>query len=68
MYIKKPAFIAVAKYDCICWPEFAITQIEKYAKGGLAIVEFDTGHWLHLEKPEEYNNALDRWVTNTFKL
>lgn len=58
----------MAKYDYVCFAEFAITEMEKYAQGGLTIVEFDTGHWTHLEKPEEHNDALDRWVTNTFKL
>ncbi|KAH0828013.1 Alpha/Beta hydrolase protein [Lanmaoa asiatica] len=66
--IKKPAFMAVAKNDYVCLHEFAITEIEKYAKGGLTIVEFDVGHWAQLEKPEEYNDALDRWVTDTFGL
>ncbi|KAG8214073.1 Alpha/Beta hydrolase protein [Butyriboletus roseoflavus] len=64
--IKKPAFMAVANYDYVCFREFAITEIEKYAKGGLTIVELNAGHWPQLEKPEEYNDALDRWVTNTF--
>ncbi|KAF8557650.1 alpha/beta-hydrolase [Imleria badia] len=66
--IKRPAFMAVAKYDYVCFREFAITEIEKYAKGGLTIVEFDVGHWLQLEKAEEYNDALDRWAMNTFNL
>lgn len=66
--IKKPAFMAVANYDYVCFREFAIAEIEKYAKGGLTIIEFDVGHWPQLEKPEDYNDALDRWVTNTFKL
>lgn len=66
--IRKPTFMAVAKYDYVCPREVAIAQIEKYAVGGLTIVEFDTGHWLQLEKPEEYNEALERWITSTFKL
>ncbi|KAG9316768.1 Alpha/Beta hydrolase protein [Chiua virens] len=51
--IKKPAFMAVANYDYVCFHDFAIVEMEKYAKGGLTIVEFDTGHWLQMEKPEE---------------
>ncbi|KAF8444804.1 Alpha/Beta hydrolase protein [Boletus edulis BED1] len=66
--IRKPAFMAVAKYDFVCFREFAITEIEKYAKGGLTTVEFDVGHWPQLEKAEEYNEALDRWMMNTFDL
>lgn len=64
--IHKPVFMAVAKYDHVCLRECAITEIKKYAIGGLAIVEFDTGHWTQLEKPEEYSDALERWVVNTF--
>ncbi|KAN0091297.1 Alpha/Beta hydrolase fold [Tylopilus felleus] len=66
--IRKPAFMAVAKYDYVCFREFAITEIEKYAKGGLTIVEFDAGHWVQLEKPQEYNDALERWALDTFNL
>lgn len=66
--IKKPVFMAVAKYDYVCLRDFAITEIKKYAVGGLAIAEFDTGHFTHLEKPEEYNDALESWVVNTFHL
>ncbi|KAF9241876.1 Alpha/Beta hydrolase protein [Melanogaster broomeanus] len=65
--IRKPAFMAVAKYDYVCPRDFAIAGVEKHAVGGLTIVEFDTGHWLQLEKPDEYNNALERWLTSTFK-
>ncbi|KIK99374.1 hypothetical protein PAXRUDRAFT_822790 [Paxillus rubicundulus Ve08.2h10] len=65
--IRKPTFMAVAKYDYVCPYEFAIAEIEKYAVGGLTIVEFDTGHWLPLEKPEEYNEALEHWIASTFK-
>lgn len=60
--------MAVAKYDYVCFREFAITEIEKYAKGGLTIVEFDAGHWVQLEKPQEYNDALERWALDTFNL
>ncbi|KIJ68099.1 hypothetical protein HYDPIDRAFT_83277 [Hydnomerulius pinastri MD-312] len=66
--IRKPAFMAVAKFDYVCVRDYAIGEIEKYAAGGLTLVEFDTGHWLLLEQPEEYNNALEQWITSTFPL
>ena len=58
--------MAVANCDYVCIREVAISTIEKYAQGGLTIVEFDTGHWPFLEKPEEFNDALDRWVTSIY--
>ena len=60
--------MAVSNCDYICVREYAIPEIQKYAQGGLTIVEFDTGHWPFLAKSEEFNDALDHWLTSTFKL
>jgi hypothetical protein len=42
--------------------------MEKHAVGGLKIVEFDTGHRLQLEQPENVNRELEVWIRDTIKL
>jgi soluble epoxide hydrolase/lipid-phosphate phosphatase len=68
LLIKKPAFFGAAKKDYVCLYEPAVPHMEKHAVGGLKIVEFDTGHRLQLEQPENVNRELEVWIRDTFKL
>jgi pimeloyl-ACP methyl ester carboxylesterase len=68
LLIKKPVFFGGAKKDYVCLYEPAVPHMEKYAVGGLKIVEFDTGHRVQLEQPENVNRELDVWIRDTFKL
>jgi len=65
MYIKKPAFFAAARKDHVCVWDYAVPEMEKYAVGGLKIVEFQGGHWLQLEEPEMLNRELEGWILDT---
>jgi soluble epoxide hydrolase/lipid-phosphate phosphatase len=52
--------------DHVCIHDSAVPVLEKYAVGGLKIVEFQEGHWLHLEEPERFNRELEGWIRDTF--
>ncbi|KAJ8588535.1 alpha/beta-hydrolase [Rhizopogon salebrosus TDB-379] len=65
-FIKKPAFFAAAMKDHVCIHDYSVPVMEKYAVGGLKIVEFQGGHWPHLEEPERFNRELEGWIRDTF--
>jgi soluble epoxide hydrolase/lipid-phosphate phosphatase len=52
--------------DHVCIHDYAVPVLEKYALGGLKIVEFQGGHWLQLEEPERFNKELEGWIRDTF--
>jgi soluble epoxide hydrolase/lipid-phosphate phosphatase len=52
--------------DHVCIHDYAVPELEKYAVGGLKIVEFQGGHWLQLEEPERFNRELEGWIRDTF--
>jgi len=67
LFIKKPAFIAAAMKDHVGVHQYTVSQMEKYAKGGLKIVEFQGGHWVQLEEPERFNRELESWVCDVLE-
>ncbi|KAG0694074.1 Alpha/Beta hydrolase protein [Suillus ampliporus] len=66
-FIRKPAFFAAARKDHVCIHEYAVSQMEKYARGGLKMVEFPGGHWVQLEEPETFNKELEGWIRDTLQ-
>ncbi|KAH7888898.1 Alpha/Beta hydrolase protein [Phlebopus sp. FC_14] len=69
LHFKKPAFFAAAKFDYVCPIQYAILQMKQYAAVDaelLTLEEFDTGHYVQLERYQEFNSALERWITNEF--
>jgi len=65
LFIKKPVFFAAARKDHVCVYDYAVPQMEKYAVGGLKVVDFQGGHWVHLEDPETFNRELEAWICDT---
>jgi pimeloyl-ACP methyl ester carboxylesterase len=37
-----------------------LEELEK--RGGNRVVEFDTGHWVMLQQPERFNQAVSDWL------
>lgn len=64
-FIRKPVFFAAAKKDHVCVYDYAVSEMEKYAVGGLKIVDFQGGHCVHLEEPETLNGELEGWIRDT---
>ncbi|KAH7913250.1 Alpha/Beta hydrolase protein [Hygrophoropsis aurantiaca] len=64
--IKKPAFFAQALRDRVAIQEYVVPLMQKYAANGLTIEKFNTGHWVHLEEPDNLSVALELWMSNCF--
>ncbi|EGN92446.1 hypothetical protein SERLA73DRAFT_191083 [Serpula lacrymans var. lacrymans S7.3] len=62
LQIKKPAFYGCALKDYVCVPAMSKAIMEKFATNGLTLVDFDTGHWAHVESPTKVNEELEKWV------
>jgi len=60
--ITKPAFYGCALRDYVCIPTINKAIMEKFAADRLTIVDFDTGHWVHMESPAKVNDELEKWV------
>ncbi|PPQ94482.1 hypothetical protein CVT25_001115 [Psilocybe cyanescens] len=61
--IKAPSFFAAAGKDCIAVPEMGIATIGRYSDQ-VTTVEFDAGHWVHIERSEEVNKAVEDWLVS----
>ena len=66
LFIKKPALLAFAKFDYVGIESYARANMEQYTPAHLlTITSYDTGHWLHLEKPTQFNADLEKWIETT---
>lgn len=65
-FIRKPSFYIGASKDYICLEAMHRPSTEKWAKGGFETVSIDAGHWVHLEKRKEFDDALSAWLEKTF--
>ncbi|RXW14559.1 hypothetical protein EST38_g11299 [Candolleomyces aberdarensis] len=61
--IKKPVFIGCTKKDVICVPAFQKAVAAQFCPQ-VTIEEFDAGHWVLTDVPEEVNSALDKWISS----
>ncbi|RXW14553.1 hypothetical protein EST38_g11300 [Candolleomyces aberdarensis] len=61
--IKKPIFIGCAKKDVICVPALSKSVAAQFCPQA-TIEEFDTGHWVLTDAPDEVNSALDKWINS----
>lgn len=59
--ITKPALFVAAARDPLCLAAFGKEHMQQYVPHA-DIVELDTGHWTTLEKSEELNEILDKWL------
>ena len=59
--IQRPSFFAVALRDCICTPLRGRASMQQFGTD-VTTVEFDTGHWVHIEASERVNAEFEAWI------
>ncbi|KDQ31472.1 hypothetical protein PLEOSDRAFT_1102436 [Pleurotus ostreatus PC15] len=59
--ISKPVFFGATTHDVICVPKPQIKLMEK-ACADLTVHEFEAGHWVMMEKKDEFNEVLGSWL------
>lgn len=59
--ISKPVFFGATTHDIICVPKPQIKLMEK-ACADLTVHEFEAGHWVMMEKKDEFNKVLGSWL------
>jgi soluble epoxide hydrolase/lipid-phosphate phosphatase len=62
--LEFPVLYVDAKHDSICSPSTTpkLAENQKNAIENLTYVTIESGHWVHLEKSEEVNEALEQWL------
>jgi soluble epoxide hydrolase/lipid-phosphate phosphatase len=62
--LEFPVLFVDAKYDAICSPSTApkLEQNQREFTRNLTYVTIESGHWVQLEKPQEVNEALEKWL------
>ena len=58
--IKFPVFYIAGTKDCICLPQFFAAQKQHIAD--LETLELETSHWIMEEKPDDVNQAVEKWI------
>ncbi|KAF4604589.1 hypothetical protein EYR40_003363 [Pleurotus pulmonarius] len=59
--ISKPVFFGATTNDIICVPKPQIKLMKK-ACADLTVHEFEAGHWVMVEKKDEFNKVLGSWL------
>ncbi|KAH9481285.1 Bifunctional epoxide hydrolase 2 [Psilocybe cubensis] len=59
--LKSPSFLAAATRDPVSIPDMSIGNLERFGNS-VRTVKFDAGHWVHVEKFEEVNKAVEAWL------
>ncbi|KAI0313953.1 Alpha/Beta hydrolase protein [Amylostereum chailletii] len=59
--IQRPSLFIAAKRDWICAEKLGKITMAEYG-ADVTTVEMDTGHWPHLECPEQFNRELTSWL------
>lgn len=57
--VRKPSLFAAAMKDCICTALRGRATMAEFATD-VTTVEFDTGHWVHLEATEQVNYEMEK--------
>ncbi|OJT10980.1 Bifunctional epoxide hydrolase 2 [Trametes pubescens] len=60
--LRAPSLVFLALKDIVCTPAAARENMETYGGPDVEYCEVETGHWAHLERTEEVNTALRRWL------
>jgi len=63
--ISKPGFFAACANDCICLAAIGKQQSLTYVKN-LTVKDYDAGHWVQLEAPDQLNKDLEEWIQAIF--
>ena len=58
--VSKPVFFGATSKDAICIPMLQIPATQE-ACPDLVVHEFDSGHWVQLERKDEVNKELGSW-------
>ncbi|KAF4599894.1 hypothetical protein EYR40_006998 [Pleurotus pulmonarius] len=58
--VSKPVFFGATKRDAICLPKLQ-TPATTQACSNVTVREFDSGHWVQLERKDEVNKELGSW-------
>lgn len=63
-----PTLFIQAKYDTICDTVNSplAENMRKYSKN-LTEASVDAGHWVQMEKPEEVNAIIEKWIVESCK-
>ncbi|KZT00187.1 epoxide hydrolase [Laetiporus sulphureus 93-53] len=64
--ITQPVFFGAANRDYVCVPALALARMKEFCPD-LTVKEFDLGHWVQLEAPEEVNRELAAWIQGVTK-
>ncbi|KZS99619.1 epoxide hydrolase [Laetiporus sulphureus 93-53] len=64
--ITQPVFFGAAKRDYVCVPALALARMKEFCPD-LTVKEFDLGHWVQLEAPDEVNCELAAWIQGVTK-
>lgn len=59
--LKAPSVVFLALKDYVCTPQAAKASMEKYGVE-VAYYDVESGHWPHLERADEVNDALRGWL------
>ena len=59
--IKKAALFVAATQDHVCRADIGKMTMKRFAPHA-EIVDVEAGHWVQLERSEEVNQALERWI------
>ncbi|CCL99356.1 uncharacterized protein FIBRA_01374 [Fibroporia radiculosa] len=65
--VQQPVFYGGGKSDYATLPAIAYESLKKYCPN-ITIKEFDTGHWIQLQAPDEVNRELLVWIMAKAKL
>lgn len=65
--IQKPSFFAAALKDCICTPIRGRPTMKQFGTD-VTTVDFNTGHWVHLEESDRLNDELEAWLVSLTSL
>ncbi|KAL0576464.1 hypothetical protein V5O48_005507 [Marasmius crinis-equi] len=57
----KPAFLGATLHDCIAIPGITIPQTRSLCEN-LTVREFQSNHWVQLQKADELNAELEAWL------
>ncbi|KAH9879713.1 hypothetical protein IAQ61_001532, partial [Plenodomus lingam] len=66
--LEFPVLFVDPKYDGVCSPSTTpkMAEPQKECTKDLTYETIESGHWVQLEKPEEVNRVLEKWLSEKF--
>ncbi|KAH8815643.1 Alpha/Beta hydrolase protein [Xylogone sp. PMI_703] len=65
--LKKDTLMVAGLKDAVCLPFVSKDVMPKVVEGELVEVDIDSGHWLFLDRPEEFNKVLKGFLERSKK-